>query len=155
MAVQTHAWDTLDSVPLRVSAPRRACAPTRSCSRVSLACAPCVCTPCMPPQHTRVIKACPGSAPRRSPRHTRVLSVCSPHLHPNQPPSHHGFGAGFVGRRENAFGGSFGRGPRGVVGFAQQMGGKGKFVCGSSGERKGRRADFPLLVTKGEMLDCV
>lgn len=49
---------------------------------------------------------------------------------------------------------------RGVVGFCQESGGMRKFVCGravcgNSCEGKGRRADFPLAVMKGEMLESL
>ena len=42
----------------------------------------------------------------------------------------------------------------------QKVGEKRKFVCGravcgSSSEGKGRRADFPLLLMKGEMLESL
>ena len=32
---------------------------------------------------------------------------------------------------------------------------RGRAVCGSSSEGKGRRADFPLLVVEGEMLESL
>ena len=53
----------------------------------------------------------------------------------------------------------FGSGER-AYGVCQEVGEKRKFVCGravcgSSSEGKGRRADFPLLVMKGEMLESL
>lgn len=52
-----------------------------------------------------------------------------------------------------------GTGQRGC-GVFQKVGEKRKFVCGravcgSSSEGKGRRADFPLLVVEGEMLESL
>ena len=48
---------------------------------------------------------------------------------------------------------------RGVVGFSRKWGRRGSWcvggLCVSSSEGKGRRADFPLLVVEGEMLESL